>query len=325
MDEPRTQVFRQIETEELLKSRNGRQSPVRNGSHDQRNERTFVSTDDALSSPSSEAIRPVAFLHSKAEHSSDVPVGPGPCDAFPTPKLSPSQQRALIRHKLRLLDARAHRSPGNEDQKFDWKATLRDMSPAGWKDRLNMKGSDLQEIQLLTGLQSRSESAFVDSRKSPLSQHVDELIGAIRTKLTCVNGDAVSNKHASLSGKSPLLLSASEPGNTHRASFLSNRGRNTSRQLDFDSDNISFAASPLKLLDQHSASEEFVSAQVPEHLPCRRTVAADQVASPLPFWHALCRCCNLFFRSGINRILSKNCWKILWKSNSQCQNAMLKS
>jgi len=139
------------------------------------------------------------------------------------------------------------------------------MSPAGSrcrKDRVKMKETSVQEIQLLTGVQSRGEFACADSRKSPLSEHVDELISAIRTKLTC-RGDVVGNKRASLSGKSPLLLSASELGSAYRASFPSDRGGNTIRQLDFDSDNISFAASPLKLRDRHSAFEELVSAQVP--------------------------------------------------------------
>lgn len=292
MDQPTKQVFRQRETAELPKYRDGRQSPVGNGPHDQRNERTFASPEDSLSSPSSEAIRHIAMLHSKAERSSDA--FPGPIDAFPTPKLSPSQQRALIRHKLRLLDARVHQSPDNEEQKFDWKATLRDMSPArSRKDRVKMKETSVQEIQLLTGVQSRGEFACADSRKSPLSQHVDELIGAIRTKLTS-SGDAVENKLASLSGKSPLLLSASEPGSAYRASFSSDKGRNTSRQLDFDSDNISFAASPLKLRDRHSAFEELVSAQVSEDLPCMRTVAADQVLLPPFIFGTLSCCCNFF-------------------------------
>jgi hypothetical protein len=252
MDRPGNKVIRRKKTEE--KKGSGEKSPAENA------QQMIGCADDALLSPSSAAMRPVALLQFKSEASSVV--GAGYSDAFPSPKLSPSQQQALIRHQVRLLDARAH----HDQEQFDWKASLRDISPTGWKESRKSHGAGLRLDQ-----QSRGDSTLADSRKSPLSQHVDEIIGAMQTKWTS-RGDAVSKRSLSPSGAWYQSPPAREAGNANLTSLANESGINSSRVLDFDTEIISFDASPLK-----RSVDAAVSANVPEHLPSSHFAAAQHV------------------------------------------------
>ena len=163
-------------------------------------------------------------------------------DVFPAPRLSPSQQKALHRHQIRLLRGRANRDQWNEEEMLEWHKSLRNAS-----SQLSMAATNIPAKN-----SEQQQSAQQETRStSPLSKHFEDVIGSVRDRL--FRGNELS-RDASVSPigqprvKTPAShSSALTPGRAKTSPIARKQGGNTSRQLDFDSTGISFESSPLKM------------------------------------------------------------------------------
>jgi len=180
-----------------------------------------------------------SLLHSSSRNQNDGDTNPDMLDSlaataevFPEPKLSPSQQKALDQHQTRMQQGRViHRA---QHSKFEWGASLRDLSsPPTLKNAGNGENCDAK-------LQGSGENIDEQSRKSPLSRHFEDVIGSVHDKWL-------------LSPQTGPPSRMSSTKNSERAALVGKQCNqsevtegNISRQLDFDSENISFESSPLK-------------------------------------------------------------------------------
>jgi hypothetical protein len=189
------------------------------------------------------------------------------CEVFPTPKLSPSQQRALDRHQLRQLRARLSQNLKKEAQE---PTSLRELS------------AQLQQQQ-----KKLEEHGDEDVRKSPLSQDFDAIIRCVtaNTSAACIarglSRDSALDKstHSSFTDpfSSPFSHSRFRTPTSIHGSKSSTRPssakRSSSRQLDFDSQCISFDASPLKVFGPLADIGDLLNS-----VPCKSMMLTQHVS-----------------------------------------------
>ncbi len=199
-------------------------------------------------------------------------------DVFPSPRLSPSQQKAWDQHQNRQLRARVNHSLKKDERSLEWHLSLREVS------------SQIQNQQ-----QKLEETCHEDVRKSPLSMNFDAVIKSISTiapaasfaTIQSVKSDALFLKKLSKAYTENTMDSPfggsrfCTPTNrmdgslnrTKNSSLPSKSGRSSSRQLDFGSQNISFEASPLNVEGPFAAVGKFL-----KHAHCNRMILSQKVS-----------------------------------------------
>ena len=190
-------------------------------------------------------------------------------EVFPEPKLSPSQQRALDHHQRRLLRARVSQGLRNEEKNMEWHASLR---------------------KIVLQLQHQEEKIGKDElRKSPLSQNFEKVIRSVTTLASVAPSsctkffDSVLDRSTTKCFTSPFSTTSvpTPRGQTDQSlnwtdgvspAYINSRSAN--RQLNFDSEFLSFDVSPLKCLKQGRLT---AIGGLLEQSPCKSVIIAQQV------------------------------------------------
>jgi hypothetical protein len=226
-------------------------------------------------SPSVVSFADASVSNPDMESSCDVQ----PCrvGVLPSPRLSPTQQKALDQHRLRQLQARVRYCSKKDEKDMEWHASLRKLS-----------------LQIQNQQQKHEEISQEEIRKSPLSMNFDAVVKSVSTIassasfFTTVQSDSgvrcnrskarIASKMASspFGGLAFLTPTKHMDGSINRTknfSFPSTTPRSSSRQLDFDSHVISFEASPLKIQGTFAAIGDFF-----KHAPCSRRILSQKVS-----------------------------------------------
>jgi hypothetical protein len=191
-------------------------------------------------------------------------------EVFPEPNLSPSQQRALDHHQHRLLRARVSQGLRNEEKNMEWHASLR-------------------KIVLQLQHQEEKLGAKDELRKSPLSQNFEKVIRSVTTMASVAPSSYPEFFDSSLDRSTTECFTSPSSttgvptprGQTDQSlnwadgvSPAFKNSRSANRQLDFDSEFLSFEVSPLQCLKLGRLT---AVGGLLQHPPCKSGIIAQHV------------------------------------------------